>query len=250
MSDQDLRHGWHAVHEALHRVIGRCTPTSRVIEGDGFVAAVVPERADRSLFNGVSYADGEALVAALPDLARAYEDAGVEAWTVWVHPGDDEVANALEVAGHRLDASPELMAARLDEIDLSPRREVLVERGTWDEVTAVNGVAFPFAADAFDVLAGIGDGLDRWVVRRDGHAVACGVSLTHNGCVEPTFVASLPEVRGMGLVTELLRHVLRGARDAGAVMTTLEATQMGRPVYARMGYRELGPVQMWERRTA
>ena len=31
-------------------------------------------------------------------------------------------------------------------------------------------------------------------------------------------------------------------------VTVLESTQIGRPVYRALGYRELGALQMWERR--
>src|SRR5947199_4031748 len=58
---------------------------SRVHELDGVVAQVSPAIPDRSLFNSVTYSHVAALRAALPELEAVYADAGVRAWTVWVH---------------------------------------------------------------------------------------------------------------------------------------------------------------------
>ena len=39
-------------------------------------------------------------------------------------------------------------------------------------------------------------------------------------------------------------------RDGGATTTSLEATKLGRGLYARLGYGDLGELQMWERRAS
>jgi hypothetical protein len=89
---------------ALYRPLGTASPGSRVLELDGGVlAAVVPARPERSICNAVVYLDPAAVTRALEDLARAYDDAGVIAWTVWVGAGDRDVADALAAAGHVLD---------------------------------------------------------------------------------------------------------------------------------------------------
>jgi len=63
-----------------------------------------------------------------------------------------------------------------------------------------------------------------------------------------TFVATLPEARGRGLAARLLTHALHDARERGCTTTSLQATKMGQPLYERLGYRNLGPLHMWERR--
>jgi hypothetical protein len=45
-----------------------------------------------------------------------------------------------------------------------------------------------------------------------------------------------------------MRQALADARRRGCATTSLQATAMGRPVYARLGYRDLGVIEMWERR--
>jgi hypothetical protein len=45
-----------------------------------------------------------------------------------------------------------------------------------------------------------------------------------------------------------LGQVLLDSRDRGCKTTTLQATKMGEPVYAALGYRVIGRLEMWERR--
>ena len=58
---------------------------SRTHERDGIVAQVSPALRDASLFNSVTYRDADALEAAMPGLESVYNEAGVRAWTVWIH---------------------------------------------------------------------------------------------------------------------------------------------------------------------
>ena len=82
----------------------------------------------------------------------------------------------------------------------------------------------------------------------DGEPVACTVAFDHGGDCCITFVATLSEARGRGLATELMTRALLGRARRGCKTTSLQATKMGQPVYERLGYRDLGPLQMWERR--
>jgi GNAT superfamily N-acetyltransferase len=78
---------------------------------------------------------------------------------------------------------------------------------------------------------------------------ACGVGTNdHEGDCGVTLVATLPEARGRGLARNLLTRALLEARERGCTTSSLQATRLGYPVYRRIGYRDLGPIQMWERR--
>src|SRR3712207_8445566 len=46
------------------------------------------------------------LEARLGDLAAAYDEAGVRAWTVWVHELPGAAQRILQAAGHELDSEP------------------------------------------------------------------------------------------------------------------------------------------------
>ena len=123
MSALDIQARWRESHRAFHRLLAGGAPSSEVVERAGGVLALrCPIRPQRSLVNAVVYEDAAALEPALGELAAWYAAAGVDAWTVWVHVGDEEGAALCERAGHRLDATPELMWASLDDLDLAERR--------------------------------------------------------------------------------------------------------------------------------
>lgn len=175
------------------------------------------------------------------------------AWTVWVHPGDEATAAVLAESGHRLDGRPMLMAAPLEELDLAPRAELdLDPEPAWRTVALLNDAAYgippegSFAAALADPIA------PEWrvrVARVDGRPAACAAVLVDEANVWVGLVATAPEAQGRGLCSELLRGMLSEAKEAGAETTSLEGSAMGEPVYARLGYRSLGHLQMWERRT-
>ena len=249
MTDDELRARHLRSQRHFYDLITPAAGGHLVEIGGGVRAAVTPSLPHRSLFNAVNYSDPAALVAAIPALAELYEEAGVIAWTVWVRPGDEAVARALGAEGHALDADPELMGAALDEMDLEPRTDLVWDAGTWEEVGLCNDAAYGIPPTFVAPLAGLGDDPHRFIARgEDGKAIACVLGSVCEGDCEISLVATLPEARGRGLASELMRAALRDGRERGATTTTLEATKLGQPVYERLGYRALGPLQMWERR--
>lgn len=237
----------------LYRSLGERTSGSAVVERPGGVlAAIVPARPDRSVFNSVVYEDPDALLAVRDELDAAYATAGVQAWTVWVRPEHDALRAALEAAGHAFDGQPMLMAAAIDELDLEPRAELDLDPApTWEGLARLNDLAYGIdpAGSFAAVFAGYDDPQGRlYLARVEGEPAAGVGTLTVDGTCEIVFVATAPAARGRGLSSELMRTALRAARETGCDVTTLEATAMGEPVYARLGYRALGRLGMYELR--
>lgn len=72
----------------------------------------------------------------------------------------------------------------------------------------------------------------------DGKAVAGGSASFVEGVSYIGWMATLPEYRGRGFAEALLRHMDAFMRPRyGVKETVLHATEMGRPVYERMGFR-------------
>ena len=87
-----------------------------------------------------------------------------------------------------------------------------------------------------------------YVAHRDGAAVGCCAAIDTGSNTEVQMVAVVPEARGQGLSGKLIAHSLADAVERGCRTSTLVATQLGRPVYERLGFRPLGVLEMWERR--
>lgn len=230
------------------RAFALATPGGSVHEGDGVTAAIVPEMPDRSVVNCVVYDDAESLKAALGSIVALYDEAGIDASTVWAHETDTEATSALEAAGNLLDAEPMAMGRELDGIDpLAPGELDLVPDPSPGDVAGVLTEAYHWDS--------IGRALVRWhegyhayLALEDGRPAATLAIHDHDGDAHVTLVGTLEAARGRGLATLLMRQALADARERGCSTTTLVATKMGHPVYARLGYADFGRVQMWERR--
>ncbi len=251
-SDAELAARQNVSHLALFAdAIGSAGEVLR--PADGVVATVNAAVPQRSMPNSVVYRAGARLDdAVLGELRDAYARAGVRAWTVWVRPGDDELAARLAARGHAHDAQPMLMAAPLSEMDLEPRAELdLVADPDWVLAGRLNDRAYGVPGDFERLGARLDDPVSRlWVARVDGSAAGCVAVRAVEGDAEVWMVAVAPEARGRGLAGELMRRALSAARDAGAVTTSLESTALGEPLYRSLGYRALGRFGMWELRDA
>lgn len=249
--------GWHlrtlASMEPFWRTIVAQSPGASLIEDDGMLAAVVPMAPNRSFFNSVMYRDPEVLTARLADLAVAYEEAGVNAWTVWTPRSHEQTAELLQAAGHQLDAQPRIMVvpdlARIEEPDL--------DRVEWtrdpdpaefarvlDQGFGMGDEGFARAVEGrFDVPDG-----HLYLARHQSEPATTAMVIDADGDAGVYAIASVPEARGRGLARNLMARAVCDARERGCRTSTLQATKAGFPVYQRMGYEGIEPFDMWERR--
>ena len=253
MNDAELFARQHASLRAFYRVLAGGSEGGRLLELDGVTAAVSPHVPERSVLNGVVYEPGGALAQSLDRLASAYDEAGVIAWTVWVPPHDRDAARLLDRAGHRLDASPAAMAMELEglnRLDGALGADVRVEdEADLRDLARLNDLAYGYDGSFERALNELDAGrLNRYVARVDGEPSACVGTLDHDGDCGVYLVATHADHRGRGLAGALMTRALLDARERGCATTSLQATAMGRPLYGRLGYRDLGPFEMWERR--
>jgi len=232
-------------------MFGRSSPGARMIERDGVTASVVPVAPEHAVANSVLFAEAEGLAAAYDDLAAAYAEIGAN-WMVWVPTTDHEARAALERDGHVLDMTLRVMAVKLDRIE-RPRADALEDwtaEGELQVIGPLNDSAYGLETDSFArALANTPEGAVRaYVARLDGRAVGCLTVIDHDGNADVESVAVLPEARGRGISGKLLGYALADARERGLETSTLVATDLGLPVYERLGYREFGTVGMWVRR--
>jgi len=246
------------LYERVHRLLieearlfAACSRRGRLFRWPGLVASVLGDTPDRSLFNWVVYQHLDALLERYDQLAGLYDEAGVRTWTVWTPPGDEAAAAALSGRGHRLDSQPLAMAADLARLRLPAAGDL-----DWYEtrdpglVARINDAAYGFPPPAFAAVmedwqegpwhayvARLGD-------RPVGTLMACYAA---DGDCGISAVATLPASRGRGVATRLLAAVLREAQGRGLGTTSLQANRRGAPIYAALGYRNLGEMAMWGR---
>jgi GNAT superfamily N-acetyltransferase len=229
---------------------GGAAPGSRLIRREGLLASVVPASPQRSLFNSVYYDDPAALAAELDALAQAYEAEGIRAWTVWVPDHDRESARLLSGRGHSLDAEPRAMAMELVELGGEPPAPAGIVSAPIDAPACaeLNDRAYGYGPDGF--RAGLpGETALRWHGAFAGEEpVGCvgTIDVGEDCCV--TGVATPPEQRGRGIAGWLLQLALGEARERGLTTASLQATRAGAPLYERLGFRDLGFIEMWELR--
>ena len=239
-----------ATIQRFARGFGVSARDGRVLEVDGVVASAAPAIGFRSLFNAAAYTSVPALAAAVPKLQQAYDELGITAWGVWAHKSDAEAAGVLSAADLQLDSTPTAMAADIADIDVA-RADVTVERThdleAFDRVLAAAygfppGVivyCFPKLLDSF-----------RGYLARDaaGEPVATVGTVDCDGDCGINLVATVPPARGHGYASALMAYAVADGARRGCTSTTLQATAMARSLYARLGYRDFGTMQLWERR--
>ena len=233
------------------RMVAASSATGRLLELEGVLAAIAPVTPGRSVVNSVVYDSPGALEQALGQLGRTYDQAGVRAWTVWVPEDDADVQQLLAQSGHVLDAAPRAMALALEKFHRAPSGDVEIDRDPSPaDVGRLNDAAYGFDGDFSRAFARQPGNLNLYGARVNGETVACVGSIHHEGDCGIFLVATHPDARGRGLASELMVAALEDARAAGCESASLQSTAMGRPIYARLGFRDFGTIQMWEKRNS
>lgn len=76
----------------------------------------------------------------------------------------------------------------------------------------------------------------------EGSAVVTGILVLHADVAGIYFIVTLPSHRRRGYATALMEYLLLRAQRKGYTTATLQASQEGKPVYERMGFRACGSV--------
>jgi len=251
MDDAAIRGRMMQTIHAFASAFGRSARGGAVLEPPGVQASVCPAIGFRSIFNAAAHDSAAALERALPDLEEKYADAGVTAWGVWARQDDHNAADTLAAAQLQIDSSPRGMGLMLDAVDTGDEAgcERTDDLAAFDAAMA-GAYGFPqgVIVHCFPELLRHFDG---YLARNEnGEPVCCVASVDRKGDCGLNLVGTVPEARGRGVASRLTRFALREARDRGCTTSTLQATALGEPVYAALGYRDLGAINLWERRTA
>jgi GNAT superfamily N-acetyltransferase len=246
MPDADLVTRAAEANAASFVAIAAASAGGRTMEEPGVRAIATPAAPERPLFNAAFGLEPGALAQAYDRVAAFYADADVPRWTAFVDPADSESVTALAGNGHELDAEPRMMLASAEDVAGSEARIELDPAPTPETIAALNDRVYGYPGSFARTLRSLA-GLDACVAVVDSEPVACALSHDEAGDCHITLVATLPAHRRQGIASGLIRRLVRRGRERGCATTSLVATRAGVPVYERLGYRDLGHVQMWER---
>jgi hypothetical protein len=210
-------------------------------------------------YNGVfrsNLAPSEVARVAAETLALARARRVPVAWRVTPTTPPD-TSTELELLGWPVDHEVPVMAKELNTARSVPTGlGVTVEEvtaaslGEWSKVVAVSFgcpeeyVEGPASYDR-DVGVPGETPLRRFLLRIDGEPVASSALLPGpraSGLAGIFCVGTLARVRGQRLGTIITEAAMDAARDAGAQVAVLQASEMGRPVYERLGFDTVGSI--------
>jgi ribosomal protein S18 acetylase RimI-like enzyme len=230
VDDADLKRAtWRSI-AAFQELLGQA---GTALKRDGFVASRVPGT-NASLINAA------VLTGALDldELEAFFED--IPKWGVWLDPADDPTP--VTDRGLVLDSTPVLMAAEITAVERGAQAGV--QRVGMDLVGAVNDAGY-----------GLPPGTIGNALARLGGVYAYGIDEASVVVIQDvdadafvSFVATLPDRRGERLASIVLAHALHEAEQRGRTTTSLQASKLGQSIYARLGYRALGEIHLYERR--
>jgi GNAT superfamily N-acetyltransferase len=212
---------------------------------------VMPTAPEQPAMNAVLYQRAGALGAGLDELAATYDEAGVNAWMVWVPAADRQARRLLKRADHRLTSGNMAMAGDPRPIERPPRAALKewTAGGDPEVMAAICDRAFVFGAAFAQTYSHLPRNRARaYLASLNGEPVSCVLTTDHDGNCMVDAVATVPEARGRGLAAALLAHALADASERGCATTTLVASPMAQRGYERLGYRALCPLEQWERR--
>ncbi len=79
----------------------------------------------------------------------------------------------------------------------------------------------------------------------DGRAVATSLRFSMNDVAGIYFVGTIKEYRKLGIGEAMTRKAVTDGIEEGCTRSILQATEMGRPIYERMGFRTVIEYQLW-----
>ena len=239
---------------AFYALFGEFSPGGILFRCDGLLAAIVPSCPDESIVNGVVYETADALTARRDELEAAYREAGVRSWRVWVPDRAEEareVGEWLESRGHRLTATPRAMTLDLVRAEIEPPGVDPAAEPSMDlrAVASLNEQAYGLPdGQLTGALSGFAqDHVRVYLAHERDQPASCVVTVDADADCGIYAVATRPSSQGRGLASSLMRRALIEARHRGCRSSSLQASPSGFPVYARLGYRDVCAMLVWER---
>lgn len=166
---------------------------------------------------------------------------GYQIWSAWPSPdlshrGFDTFSCPAMVLTPGTDAHPAPSELRI--VEVQDRPTLVHAEALWNE-------SFEIGAEPDTMVDERAlDAWRLWVGYVDDRPISSAAAHESHGLVGIYAVATTPSARGRGYGEALTWAAVRSNPDLPAA---LQASSMGRPVYARMGFEQVGSFRVWER---
>jgi len=235
--------------EAMRDLTRRAGGT--VLDEDGALLYAAPHPLP-VLANGVMRTAPEASPGAILEAATRFFGARGHGYSVVVRAHADEALQAAAVAAGLTpfgDAPGMVLEARLP--DAPPPAGVTVREVTTEAdaraFAAVQGAAYATYGMPTDAAPAMLERLDAqhaphiatFLALLDDQPAAGAMVVVTHGVAGIYWVGTMPAARGRGLAELCTRLATNRGFDLGAKIAALQASEMGAPIYARMGYVEV-----------
>lgn len=185
--------------------------------------------------------------------ARAFFGAMGRGFSVWLRhgdPADRDLLSAAEAAGlTQVHEMPEMvLGERPEELPLPSGVELrrLSTAAEAEEYWRVGALAYsslgfpPAVFDFYEDHAGLlAENTAAFLAYVNAKPVSIAMTIVSHGVAGIYWVGSLEEARGKGLGGALTAAATNAGFDLGADIASLQASAMGRPIYAAMGYETI-----------
>jgi ribosomal protein S18 acetylase RimI-like enzyme len=178
------------------------------------------------------------------------------AWVLTPATTSPELEAALEAGGLRRETAPEVYADLLAPVSVDLPAGVVIEQTTdLDAVAAAIAEGFSFAgipgvADGFEAYL---DALDRSIQHdllawdaASGEVLGVGTLIHLDRTVQLVNIATPEAHRGRGVGSAVTAALMNLGRDLGADAAMLTATEMGYPIYRKLGFETVFELVRYE----
>ncbi len=227
-------------------------PHATVEAGDGWLlGAGTPEHPVIS--NAAFRIDDKADPGKLIARARDFFSERGRGFSVWVRgevPEDEDLAATAGAAGLQcVFTMPEMTRGQPVETKPLPANAELREVSAEDEVddywhvAAASYTSLGFPPEVFghytDRAGLLADNVVAFIAYLDDRPVSIAMTIVSHGVAGVYWVGTLEEARGMGLAWATTAAATNAGFELGADLASLQASPMGEPIYAAMGYETI-----------
>lgn len=159
----------------------------------------------------------------------------------WLTVFSDERPQWIESEGYTIKTTEFLMMLNLDRWTIESENKIIARVKTKEEARRINHL---FERSVIPLKKLDDPHLHFYVGEENGHPASLGrfLILDKTVCFLSNVVTSKIH-RGKGIAKALCQKMLSDAKQEGAVMSVLASSQMGHPLYQKLGYREV--TKMW-----